>query len=42
MFQTLLKNHRYLGEHQYKRVVIPDAIPTIITQEIKKVENVAL
>ena len=33
-FNTMLKNRKYIGEYHYKDVVIPDAVPPIISKEL--------
>ena len=33
-FNTMLKNRKYIGEYHYKDVIIPDAVPPIISKEL--------
>ena len=33
-FNTMLKNRKYIGEYHYKDVLIPDAVPPIISKEL--------
>ena len=33
-FHTLLKNRKYIGEYHYADVIVPDAIPAIISKEL--------
>ena len=34
VIQYMLSNRKYIGEYKYRNVVIPDAIPAIISQEL--------
>ena len=33
-FHTLLKNRKYIGEYHYADVVVPDAVPAIVSKDL--------